>query len=97
VRTPIRVFLSTLALFGLVIAVSGVSVAQTPNAGSTPSASDSFPAWAYPWDPDFKVPPADNVPHRLPGNTAAFSWAQARDLFFAPDCILRIIRRCPQS
>jgi cytochrome c553 len=85
VRTPIRVFLSTLALFGLVIAVSGVSVAQTPNAGSTPSASDSFPAWAYPWDPDSKVPPADNVPHRLPGSTAAFSWAQARDLFFAPD------------
>ena len=38
-RTPIRVFLSTLALFGLVIAVSGVSVAQTPNAGSTPLAS----------------------------------------------------------
>jgi cytochrome c553 len=42
------------------------------------------PTWAYVWDPDFKVPPADDVPQRLPGSTAAFSWAQARDLFFAP-------------
>jgi len=76
-----------LTLLGLAIAVPGVAVAQTPNAVSTPSASapDSFPAWAYPWDPDFKVPPADDVPQRLPGSTAAFSWTQARDLFFSPD------------
>ncbi len=43
-----------------------------------------YPAWAYPWNPDFKVPSADNAPQHLPGSTAAFSWAQARDLFFAP-------------
>ena len=63
------------------------AVAQTPAAGSAPSdaTTATLPAWAYPWDPDFKVPPADDVPQRLPGSTAAFSWNQARDLFFAPD------------
>jgi cytochrome c553 len=84
---PIRLVLSMLTLLGSAIAVSGAAVAQVPNAGSTPSASapDSFPAWAYPWDPDFKVPPADDVSHRLPESTAAFSWMQVRDLFFSPD------------
>jgi cytochrome c553 len=71
------------ALTGLVLALPSAVSAQTPSAGSPPV--DSFPAWAYPWDPDFKVPPADDVPHRLPGSAAAFSWVQARDLFFAPD------------
>lgn len=87
VTTPKILVLSALTLLGLAAAVSGVAVAQTPNAGSAPSvsASDPFPAWAYPWDPDFKVPPADDVPNRLPGSTAAFSWRQARDLFFSPD------------
>ena len=63
------------------------AIAQTPDAGSAPSAAATgpLPAWAYPWDPDFKVPPADDVQQRLPGSTAAFSWNQARDLFFAPD------------
>ena len=78
---------STLASITLAIVASGVAVAQTPNAGSTPSASkpEPVPAWAYPWDPDFKTPPADDAPHRLPGSTASFRWAQARDLFFSPD------------
>lgn len=43
------------------------------------------PVWAYTWDPEFKVPPADDVLHRMPGSTAAFSFKQARDLFFSPD------------
>jgi cytochrome c553 len=90
VKTPIKFGLSTLTLFGLAIAISGVAVAQAPYAGSAGSASsastpDSFPSWAYPWAPDFKVPPADDVPQRLPGSTAAFSRPQARDLFFSPD------------
>jgi len=78
---------STLASITLAIVASGVAVAQTPNAGSTPSAlkPEPVPAWAYPWDPDFKTPPADDAPHRLPGSTASFRWAQARDLFFSPD------------
>jgi cytochrome c553 len=84
VNILIKVILGTLALSAP--AASAV-LAQTPNAGSAPSppASDSFPTWAYPWVPDFKVTPADDVPHPLPGSTAAFSWTQARDLFFSPD------------
>ena len=78
---------STLTCLTLAIANSGVAGAQTPNAGSAPTASkpDPVPAWAYPWDPDFKTPPADDAPHRLPGSAASFKWAQARDLFFSPD------------
>jgi cytochrome c553 len=63
----------------LFAAVSGL-VAGLPAYGA-----ESAPAWAYPWEPDFKVPAADDVLHRLPGSTAAFSWNQARDLFFSPD------------
>lgn len=48
-------------------------------------ADGAYPAWAYPWDPDFKVPPADETPQKLPGSSASYSWAQARDLFVAPD------------
>ena len=86
-KTPIKFGLSTLTLLGLAIAISGVAVAQTPDADSASLAStpDSFPSWAYPWAPDFKAPRADDVPQRLPGSTAAFSRAQARDLFFSPD------------
>jgi cytochrome c553 len=47
--------------------------------------SGSFPAWAYPWAPDFKVPPDDGVARHVPDSAAAFTIAQERDLFFAPD------------
>ena len=61
-----------------------VVVAQTP--GPSPSAPPgSFPAWAYPWAPDFKAPPDDGVPRHVPDSTAAFTITQERDLFFAPD------------
>jgi cytochrome c553 len=73
-----------ISAFGLALAVISssvtVAIAQTGSGAAVPLA----PNWAYVWDPDFKVPPADNVPQRLPGSTAAFSWAQARDLFFSP-------------
>lgn len=55
------------------------------SAPATMTQPEAFPSWAYPWAPDFVVPPADDVPQRLPGSAAAFSWKQARDLFFAPD------------
>lgn len=62
------------------------AVAQTRGDASVPpAAAETPPPWAYTWDPDFKVPPADDVLHRLPGSTAAFSWNHARDLFFSPD------------
>jgi cytochrome c553 len=62
--------------------LSSASVAMA-QAGAGAAVSPA-PNWAYVWDPAFAVPPADNVPQRLPGSTAAFSWIQARDLFFSP-------------
>ena len=47
--------------------------------------SASFPAWAYPWAPDFKAAPDDGVPRHVPDSTAAFTITQERDLFFVPD------------
>jgi cytochrome c553 len=76
--------LGALALFGLVL--SGTAVAQAPGSISLPSASPtSFPAWAYPWAPDFKATPDDGVPRHVPDSAAAFTITQERDLFFAPD------------
>jgi cytochrome c553 len=71
-------------VFGLF--ACGVVAAQAPSAGSSPSAAPgSFPAWAYPWAPDFKAPPDDGVLRHVPDSAAAFTIAQERDLFFAPD------------
>jgi cytochrome c553 len=79
-----RLVAGTLVVFGLF--ACGVVVAQAPNAGSSPSAlPGSFPAWAYPWAADFKAPPDDGVPRHVPDSAAAFTIAQERDLFFAPD------------
>jgi cytochrome c553 len=79
-----RLVAGTLVVFGLF--ACGAAVAQAPGAGSSPSAvSGSFPAWAYPWAPDFKAPPDDGVPRHVPDSAAAFTIAQERDLFFAPD------------
>ena len=87
VKNTIGFVCSTLTCLTLAIADLGVAGAQPPNAGSTPTASrpEPVPAWAYPWDPDSKTPPADDAPHRLLGSAASFKWAQARDLFFSPD------------
>ena len=68
------------------VAVSGAAMAQAPAAGSSATVpSASFPAWAYPWAPDFKGPPDDGVPRHVPDSAAAFTITQERDLFFAPD------------
>ena len=81
---PMRFALGVLAIAG--VAVCGAAMAQAPNAPSPPpSASGSFPAWAYPWAPDFKSAPDDGVPRHVPDSTAAFTITQERDLFFAPD------------
>ena len=69
----------------LLFSVSAVAQTRSDATVTSESSTTSFPSWAYPWDPDFKVLPADDVLHRLPGSTAAFSWNQARDLFFSPD------------
>ena len=75
--------LTAIAVIG--IAVNGASMAQTqsPTPASVPPSS--FPAWAYPWVPDFKVTPADDVPQHVPDSAASFTVKQERDLFFVPD------------
>src|ERR1700726_859158 len=79
-----RLALGALAIVG--VAVCGTAMAQTLNTGSSSSASPgSFPAWAYPWAPDFKAPPDDAVPRHVPDSAAALTITQERDLFFAPD------------
>jgi cytochrome c553 len=79
-----RSAVSALAIFAT--AICGAAVAQAPGAASSPPASPgSYPAWAYPWAPDFKAPPDDGVPRHVPDSAAAFTIAQERDLFFAPD------------
>ena len=79
-----RLTLGALAVVG--VTICGAAMAQAPNAVSpSPAPSDSFPAWAYPWVPDFKVAPADDVPQHVPDSTASFTVKQERDLFFVPD------------
>jgi cytochrome c553 len=86
VRKPLRLALSALAIFEVAVAATSVAVAQAPNAPSPLSASSgSFPAWAYPWAPDFKAAPDDGIPRHVPDSAAAFTITQERDLFFAPD------------
>lgn len=76
-----RFALGMLAIIG--VAASGSATAQAPASG--PSPPTSFPAWAYPWDPDFKVAPDDGLPRHVPDSTAGFTIAQERNLFFVPD------------
>jgi cytochrome c553 len=61
-----------------------VASAQQPAVPAAESA-ESFPAWAYPWAPDFKSVPDDGAPRHVPDSDAAFTITQERDLFFVPD------------
>jgi cytochrome c553 len=75
-----------LGLAVVAMALSNAGMAQAPApAASTSSSSASFPAWAYPWAPDFKAAPDDGVPRHVPDSTASFTITQERDLFFVPD------------
>jgi len=82
---PVASVLGALAISGFF----GCAAALAQNAGtaSPPSATmpDSFPAWAYPWAPDFKPPPDDGIPRHVPDSAAAYTITQERDLFLAPD------------
>jgi cytochrome c553 len=75
--------LAAMAVVG--IAVNGASLAQTQSPTPASAPPSSFPAWAYPWVPDFKVTPADDVPQHVPDSAASFTIKQERDLFFVPD------------
>jgi cytochrome c553 len=74
----------TVSLGALAFAVGSISEAQGGGPTAAPAA-DGFPNWAFIWDPNVKVPPADDKPISLAGSSAGYSWKQARDLFFAPD------------
>ena len=78
-----RIFLVAIAMTLCPLAVSAQQPA-TPVAQADSSA-ESFPAWAYPWAPDFKAMPDDGVPRHVPDSDAAFTITQERDLFFVPD------------
>jgi cytochrome c553 len=84
-KKPVAFALGALAISVVV----GCAAALAQNAGSTlpPSAPmpDSFPAWAYPWAPDFKPAPADGIPTHVPDSAVAYTITQERDLFLAPD------------
>lgn len=75
-----RTALAALVMIGMT--ASGAAIAQS--ASPAPSAA-SFPAWAYPWAPDFKAPPDDGLPRHVRDSAASFTIAQERDLFFVPD------------
>ena len=54
-------------------------------AGAPAYGAEAPPAWAYPVNPpDFKPPPDDGVPRRVPGSTASYTLTQLRDRFIAP-------------
>lgn len=78
-------FFHALSLLAIAIPISSSGFTQSGVGLSAAPLSDALPAWAFLWDPTVKVPPPDDKPNTLPGSNAAFSWKQARDLFFAPD------------
>src|SRR4051794_28227597 len=72
--------LKATALLGLAAATLLAGVMTAPA-----RAADAPPEWAYPvTPPDFKQPPDDGVPRRVPGSTATYTVTQLRDRFIAP-------------
>ena len=88
-RRLVSLALSAFLSFGLLD--SSAAAEQAPTAASPPSTSPastssaSFPAWAYPWAPDFKAPPDDGVPRHVPDSSAAFTVSQERALGRKPE------------
>jgi cytochrome c553 len=78
-----RTALAALVMIGMT--ASGAAIAQTASPAASSPSSASFPAWAYPWAPDFKAAPDDGTPQHVPDSTVSFTIAQERDLFFVPD------------
>ncbi|HZR03692.1 MAG TPA: hypothetical protein VFA81_11025 [Burkholderiales bacterium] len=63
------------------VALIAVAVLITPAV-----AEDAPPYWAYPVNPPGLTPsPDDGIARHVPGSSAAFTLAQIRDLFAAPD------------
>src|SRR4051812_41227367 len=55
-------------------------------AGAPARSQERSPAWAYPVNPpDFKAPPDDGTPRRVPDSNLVMTLSQVRDLFLTPD------------
>ena len=80
-----RIRLGLMAMVAMALSSAATAQAQAPSSLSPSASSASFPAWAYPWAPDFKVAPDDGVPRHVPDSTQSFTITQERDLFFVPD------------
>jgi len=82
-----RMLRAMMAMIAMAVSSPALGQAQAPGSPSSspPASTTSFPAWAYPWAPDFKIAPDDGVPRRVPDSTASFTITQVRDLFFVPD------------
>jgi cytochrome c553 len=82
-----RMLRAMMAMIAMAVSSPALGQAQAPGSPSSspPGSTTSFPAWAYPWAPDFKIAPDDGVPRRVPDSKASFTITQVRDLFFVPD------------
>jgi cytochrome c553 len=55
------------------------------SAATSVQAAENAPAWAYiPNNPEYKPPPDDGKPVRVPDSVAGYTWSQLRDRFLAP-------------
>jgi cytochrome c553 len=75
--------LAAMAVTGIAVNAASMAQTQSPTPASVPTSS--FPAWAYPWVPDFKIAPSDDGPQHVPDSAVSFTIKQERDLFFVPD------------
>ena len=71
--------------------MKGLSALMLPLAlmlstGAPTHGQEKLPAWAYPVNPpDFKAPPDDGTPRRVPDSNLTLTLTQVRDRFFSPD------------
>lgn len=69
-----------------ICAVALLWLSAFPVSGTPGSAMSEPPAWAYPvTPPDFKPTPDDGKMRKVPNSSAAYTLAQVRDPFLAPD------------
>src|SRR6476469_1172635 len=56
-----------------------------PVTGATAKSMQTYPVWAYLWEPDAPRAPVDDLPQHVPASAANFSIRQSRDLFITMD------------
>jgi cytochrome c553 len=63
-----------------------LSIASMLLAGASAFGQEKPPPWAYPVNPpDFRAPPDDGTPRKVPDSNFTLTLTQVRDLFFSPD------------